>query len=107
MTDTDPTFSNLNPQVVSDNIAHIKGMIRRIRQNEGGIGSQEDEMSLHRVVEDLVFLIDMLAKSKTSYAKLQTEFASMATAAVSQQTTVYEEQIAALNARIKELEDRD
>ena len=55
-----PPLRMFNSQVMLDNIKITKTMIQRIRQKEGGIGSDEDELSLHRSLQDLDLLVDIV-----------------------------------------------
>tara|TARA_S200002703_G_C3701314_1_gene215384 strand:+ start:400 stop:687 length:288 start_codon:yes stop_codon:yes gene_type:complete len=86
---TDKQDRAFNPEAMLGNISHVKSMIQRIRQKDGGIGSENDELCLHRVVHDIDLLADMVATLKLGVAKLKEEAQG---------------QINMLSARIKELE---
>ena len=62
-----------NPKVMLDNIDYVRDMMQRIRQKEGGIGSVEDELSLHRVIQDLDLLVDITDGLKVTYEKMVQE----------------------------------
>ena len=92
------------------NINHVKTIIQRIRQKEGGVGSEEDELSLHRMVQDLDLLIDIVDGVKASYDELHGQFDSVVSAAkmLKQQNETlketYEKMVQDRTDRIKELE---
>tara|TARA_S200002703_G_scaffold88889_1_gene76747 strand:- start:377 stop:664 length:288 start_codon:yes stop_codon:yes gene_type:complete len=86
---TDKQDRAFNPEAMLGNITHVKDMIQRIRQKDGGLGSEDDELCLHRVVHDIDLLADMVATLKLGLAKLQKEAQG---------------KIDMLSARIKELE---
>ena len=65
-----PPLRMFNSQVMLDNIKLIKTMIQRIRQKEGGIGSDEDELSLHRSLQDLDLLVDIVDGIKAHHDNL-------------------------------------
>lgn len=54
----------------NDNIARVRAMITRIRNQEGGIGSTEDELILHRVIHDIDLLLAGIKSMKLSYDEL-------------------------------------
>lgn len=56
---TELALKGFSAPVMLDNIDHLKSIISRIRQKEGGVGSEEDEMCLHRVLHDLDLLVDI------------------------------------------------
>jgi len=87
MTDNQPQA--FNPEAMLNNMSILKDIIKRIRQKDGGVGSQDDELCLHRVVHDLDHLADMVAGLKVTLAKLHEEA---------------KKEIAARDQRIKELE---
>lgn len=87
MTDKQPRA--FNPEAMLGNMSHVKDMIQRIRQKDGGVGSEDDELCLHRVVHDIDLLADMVATLKMGLGKLQEEAQG---------------KVNALLARIKELE---
>lgn len=41
-----------NPAVVLSNIEAVKDILRRLRQKEGGLGSEQDELALSRMILD-------------------------------------------------------
>jgi hypothetical protein len=103
-------FKSFNPKDMLSNIDLVKGMIQRIRQKEGGIGSEDDELALHRIIHDLDLLVDMVDGVKASYDDLKGQFnttsASVATlqSQLSGLKGVYEKMLQDRNDRIKELE---
>lgn len=68
-----------NPQAILHNVNCVRGIIQRIRQREGGIGSVEDELVLYRSIQDLDLLMDMVNNLKTAYDDLQSRFDSVNT----------------------------
>ncbi len=68
---TDKPNLAFNPEAMLGNLSHVKGMIKRIRQRDGGVGSQEDELSLHRTINDIELLADMIAGLKVSLSTMQ------------------------------------
>ena len=68
---TDKPNLAFNPEAMLGNLSHAKGMIMRIRQRDGGVGSQEDELSLHRTINDIELLADMIAGLKVSLSTMQ------------------------------------
>lgn len=65
---SNPVF---NPEAMLGNLSHVKGMIKRIRQKDGGVGSQEDELSLHRAISDIELLAEMITGLKMSFSDMQ------------------------------------
>lgn len=59
-----------NPQAMLANVGGLKSMIQRIRQKDGGIGSVEDELVLHRAINDLDSLADLAGKLQTQNQQL-------------------------------------
>ena len=113
MSDKKPLpFKQINPVMMLNNIALVKTIIQRIRQKEGGVGSEEDELSLHRIIHDLDLLVDMIDGVKASYDDLQTKFDIAATSvmALGKQNeglkNLYEKMIQDRNDRIVELEEK-
>jgi len=49
---------NFNAQVMMTNVSHVKGMIQRIRQKDA-VGSEGDELILHRLLYDLESLVEV------------------------------------------------
>jgi len=74
--ETPPKSFNSSPML--DNVQHVKNIVHRIRQKEGGVGSEQDELSLHRMVQDLNLLLDTISR-------LQTKFDAVASTALSLQ----------------------
>lgn len=107
---SEPAIRSFNPAIMLSNIDFVRGMIQRIRQKEGGIGSEQDELTLHRMIHDIDFLVDMVDGIKASYDTLKTSHDSVATdrdLAQNQLTGIkdfYETMIKTRNERIKELE---
>lgn len=54
---------------ILENVGRIRELIQRIRQNEG-VGSSEDELTLHRALHDLDYLIDMIADMRRDHEKI-------------------------------------
>lgn len=87
---TDKPDLAFNPSAMLDNMSYVKGMIKRIRQKDGGLGSQEDELSLHRAINDIELLTDMVTGLKMTLGQIQKQAKEM---------------IAERDDRIKELEN--
>jgi len=108
MTDeTNPQVRSFNPQAMLDNIAATRQMIQRIRQKDGGIGSEQDELCLHRVIQDLDILVDMVEALKVSHVTLQQQAKTGIETLQGQMESLkvkYEEMLEARNKRIKDLE---
>tara|TARA_R110000824_G_scaffold103164_3_gene245192 strand:+ start:1009 stop:1290 length:282 start_codon:yes stop_codon:yes gene_type:complete len=68
---TDKPDLAFNPEAMLGNLSYVKGMIKRIRQKDGGVGSQEDELSLHRTINDIELLADMVAGLKIALGDMQ------------------------------------
>lgn len=68
---TDKSSLAFNPETMLNNLSHVKGMIKRIRQKDGGVGSQDDELALHRTINDIELLADMVAGLKLSLSEMQ------------------------------------
>tara|TARA_R110002126_G_C10490983_1_gene504775 strand:+ start:23701 stop:23982 length:282 start_codon:yes stop_codon:yes gene_type:complete len=68
---TDKPDLAFNPEAMLGNLSHVKGMIKRIRQKDGGVGSQDDELALHRTINDIELLADMVAGLKLSLSAIQ------------------------------------
>lgn len=105
-----PPLRSFNAQALLDNVGQMRLLIQRIRQKDGGVGSQEDELTLHRAIHDLDLLVDIVDGLKASCSRLQEEAKNHA-AIIEQQRTqlvslkqVYEKMIAERNDKIKELE---
>lgn len=79
-----------NPEAMLGNLSYVKGMIKRIRQKDGGVGSQDDELALHRTINDIELLADMVASLKLSLSAMQKQASEV---------------IATRDARIDELEN--
>lgn len=105
-----PPVRSFNPQAMLGNISELRSMIQRVRQKDGGIGSTQDELILHRAIHDLDLLVDIVDGLKAAYSKLQQEAHAVLTVNQQQQTQLtalretYETMISERNARIKELE---
>ena len=103
-------MKRFSAKMMLNNIDHIKDIIQRIRQKEGGIGSEEDELSLYRMVQDLDLLIDMVDGVKAAYDELLGKFDTVAHAALTLQNqneslkATYEKMVQDRSDRIKELE---
>jgi site-specific recombinase len=111
MTDNqEKAFKRFGSKAMLDNIEQIKDMIQRIRQQEGGIGSVKDELALHRTIQDLDLLIDLVDGIKAAYDSLIKEHQDLTGAALQIQSQKdglkesYERMILERNERIKELE---
>tara|TARA_R110000824_G_scaffold378310_1_gene569836 strand:- start:2389 stop:2682 length:294 start_codon:yes stop_codon:yes gene_type:complete len=87
---TDKPNLAFNPEAMLGNLSHVKGMIKRIRQKDGGVGSLEDELSLHRTINDIELLADMVAGLKLSLSEMQRQASEV---------------LATRDARINELEN--
>jgi len=56
--------------MMRENVGKIKKIIQRIRNKEGGIGSDEDELALHRLVQDLNSLTDTINTLTEQYGEM-------------------------------------
>jgi hypothetical protein len=105
-------LKSFSAKVMLKNIGLVKTIIQRIRQKEGGIGSDEDELSLHRMIQDLDLLVDIVDGLKASYDELQSKFDIAAATAMTLQNqnqgmkALYEKMVEERNDRIKELETK-
>ena len=90
ITMTDKQNRAFNPEAMLGNMSLIKDMIQRIRQKDGGVGSEEDELCLHRAVHDIDLLADMVGTLKVGLARLQKQA---------------QDKINTLSARVNELEN--
>lgn len=101
-----PALKTFSPKVMIDNIAHIRSMISRIRQQEGGIGAPEDEMALHRVIHDIDLLVDIVDGLKAAFDNLQAKYDNILAGAsqIQELRTVYERMLTERNEYIKTLE---
>ncbi len=110
MSNNELPLKRFSSQAMLSNIGSVKSIIQRIRQREGGVGSDEDELSLHRMVQDLDLLVDMVDGIKANYdevyGKLETITASATVLQKQNQTLkdTYEKMIQGRNDVIKELE---
>jgi hypothetical protein len=101
---------SFNPKVMLENISLMREMIQRIRQKEGGIGSETDEMCLHRAIHDLNLLVDMVDGLKAIYENLQGQADTLDASNVNLKNQLdglrehYEGMIETRDDRIKELE---
>jgi len=87
---------SFSPHAMLGNIANIKGIIQRVRQKDGGIGADGDELCLHRAIHDIDLLVDIVEALKTAHGQVQNKLVTL------QQT--YEGMLHERNERIKELE---
>lgn len=107
-----PPLRSFNPQMMIGNIGNIRALIQRIRQKDGGIGSPEDELTLHRAIHDLDLLVDIVDGLKAAYSRQSENTQKVLAALETQQAQAvaakqtYERMIEERNARIKELEQR-
>ncbi len=105
-------LKRFSSKAMLSNIGVVKSIIQRIRQQEGGIGSLEDELSLHRMIQDLDLLVDVADGLKASNDELQdklnTTAASLATAQRTTQSLkdTYEKMIQDRNDRIVEMKEQ-
>lgn len=105
-------LKKFSAKVMLENIGAVKTIIQRIRQKEGGIGSDEDELSLHRLIQDLDLLVDIVDGVKARYDELDGKFSVAATSVMtlSKQNagmkTAYEKMVHDRNERIIELEEK-
>ncbi len=103
---------SFNPKVMLDNIASVKNIISRVRQREGGIGSDDDELTLHRLIHDLDLLVDIVDGLKARYDDLHGQFSTAVDTAVTFKKqneslkTTYEGMLNTRTDRIKELEEQ-
>ncbi len=73
MDENEPVLKSFNPKVMLGNVNLIRKIIQRIRQSEGSIDSTEDELVLHRCLQDIDLLVDMADGLKASYDSVKTE----------------------------------
>ena len=105
-------LKKFSAKVMLTNIGAVKTIIQRIRQKEGGIGSDGDELSLHRMIQDLDLLVDIVDGVKAHYDELDGKFSVAATSAMTLQKqniamkNVYEKMVQERNDRIIELEEK-
>lgn len=105
-------LKKFSAKVMLQNIGTVKTIIQRIRQKEGGVGSDEDELSLHRMIQDLDLLVDIVDGIKAHYDELDGKFSVAATSAMTLQKQnvamkgVYEKMVQERNDRIIELEEK-
>ena len=103
-------LKSFNPKVMLTNIGNVKNIIQRIRQREGGVGSDEDELTLHRLVHDIDLLVDIVDGLKASYDDLQSQMDTAVGTALpfkNQNESLkksYDKMLSDRNDRIKELE---
>lgn len=103
-------LKKFSAKIMLNNIGVIKTIIQRIRQKEGGIGSDGDELSLHRMIQDLDLLVDIVDGIKAHYdelaGKLTVHAAALTTLQKQNETlkTHYEKMLTGREDRIKELE---
>ncbi len=110
MSNNELPLKHFSSQVMLSNIGSVKSIIQRIRQQEGGVGSLEDELSLHRMIQDLDLLVDMVDGIKANYDELHGKFDTITASAIvlqNQNQTLketYEKMLQIRNHKIKELE---
>lgn len=103
-------LKKFSAKVMLTNIGLVKTIIQRIRQREGGIGSDGDELSLHRMIQDLDLLIDIVDGLKAHYDELAGKLSVAVTSVMTvqkQNKTLkerYEEMLTGREDRIKQLE---
>lgn len=91
-------LKKFSAKIMLNNIGVVKTIIQRIRQKEGGIGSDGDELSLHRMIQDLDLLVDIVDGIKAHYDELAGKLSVHATA-----LTTLQKQNKALKARYEEM----
>lgn len=110
MSNNELPLKSFSSQAMLSNIGSVKSIIQRIRQQEGGVGSLEDELSLHRMIQDLDLLIDMVDGVRANYDELTGRFDTITASAAALQKQnqalkeTYEKMIQERNDKIKELE---
>ena len=52
-------LKSFSPSEMMGNIDNVSHIVRKIRLKHGGIGSQEDELTLYRMMMDLKFMVDI------------------------------------------------
>lgn len=103
-------LKRFSSKAMLSNIGTVKSIIQRIRQQEGGVGSLEDELSLHRMIQDLDLLVDMVDGVKAKYDELCDEYETATVSIVALQKQieglkdVYERMVQKRNDRIVELQ---
>lgn len=65
------SLRDFSAKAMLENVAHLRDIISRIRQQEGGVGSVEDEMALHRALYDLDLLVDIADGLKAAHQNLE------------------------------------
>lgn len=110
MSNNELPLKRFSSQAMLSNIGSVKSIIQRIRQQEGGVGSLEDELSLHRMIQDLDLLVDMVDGVRANYDELHGKLDTITASAMALQTQnqalkeTYEKMIQERNDKIKELE---
>jgi len=98
---TDKQDTAFNPEAMLGNVSYVKDMIKRIRQKDGGVGSQEDELSLHRAISDTELLAGMVTGLRSSLVEIQRQ-ANEAIAARDNMINELEKRIQSLQGPSKE-----
>ena len=105
-------LKRFNPTVMLKNIDVVRSMIQRIRQKDEGIGSEEDELALHRTIQDIDLLVDITDGLKAHYDELDGQLSVALTGVQNLHNqnvgmkTIYEKMVQERNERIVELEEK-
>jgi hypothetical protein len=70
-------MSEINVEVLMQNAASIKEIIRMIRRKEGGVGSKEHELVLSRAILDIDMLMDTVNALKEANTHLRKQNADL------------------------------
>lgn len=92
-----------------DNVNGLRGMIQRVRQKEGGIGSVEDELVLHRAIQDLDLLVDIVDGLKAHNDKAFSELVERERKIriLEREKESYEAMLSSMKERLEQLEQNE
>lgn len=57
--DISEQLRSFSPTEMMGNIDKVSHIVRKIRLKQGGVGSQDDEVTLYRMMMDLKFMVDI------------------------------------------------
>jgi hypothetical protein len=99
-------LKDFSPSEMMENVDKITGLIRKIRLKQGGIGSEQDELSLTRIVMDLKFMVDVCDGLRFHCDELETTLREI-NARISTIIPAYEARLTALKAENESLKNGD
>jgi len=104
----EPTFKGFDSKVMLDNVSKLQLLIQRVRQNES-VGSDADELVIHRSIQDLDMLLDIISglRAHTDQLDQKHERALSQIKQLEQLCDRYEEMLETRNETIKQLEKRE